>query len=212
MGLCGHGLANSCQFLPVQDAFHLHCIPRSTLPRLEAMVLELGCNSPEAQALIAQGRGVRGHGAHVRDGSGLGRGRSGPSRLRGQVLWLAQLEPPGLPSGEGRLGAGGDQLGFPLGNGRHHVDGQVVRFGHVDRDEADAGLHEGGDDSDVAGEAVKLGDEQDPADAARVVEGGFELGPPSLPGSGFDFGELEHHVEPLAAGVGEDGGLLSLKS
>jgi len=103
-------------------------------------------------------------------------------------------------------------LGFAFGDGGHDVDGEVVGFGHVDGDEADARFHEAGDDSDVAGEAVELGDEEDAADAAGVVEGGFELGAAAFAGAGFDLGEFEDNFEVFAPGVGEDGGLLSLQA
>ncbi|GGI93403.1 hypothetical protein GCM10010914_30020 [Deinococcus wulumuqiensis] len=103
-------------------------------------------------------------------------------------------------------------MGFALGDGGHDVDGEVVGFGHVDGDEADAGFHEAGDDGDVAGEAVELGDEEDPTNSAGVAKGGFELGAPALPRAGFDLGEFEDDLKVLTASVSQNGSLLSFET
>ncbi|GGL95115.1 hypothetical protein GCM10010840_36500 [Deinococcus aerolatus] len=88
------------------------------------------------------------------------------------------------------------------------MDREVVGLRHIDSDETDAGLHQGGNDGDVAGQPVQLGDQEDATDAAGLFEGGFTLRAPAFAGSGFNFSELKRERQVFAAGVGEDGGLL----
>ncbi len=179
---------------------------------LEAVLLQLDSDGPQGQPLAPERTSVGSHGAHVVNRALL-RCLCAPAlRLRSEVLRLAQLEPPGLAGCQRRFRPRGDQLRFPLGDGGHHMDGEVVSLRHIDGHKADAGFHEAGDDGHVAGQAVELGNEEDTPETAGLVEGRFELGSPALPGSGFDFGDLGDQLQTLAPGVGQDGGLLGFEA
>jgi hypothetical protein len=47
-----------------------------------------------------------------------------------------------------------------LSHGGQDVNGQAIRLGKVDSDEIDTGLHQRGDEVDVAGEAIELGNDE----------------------------------------------------
>ena len=133
-------------------------------------------------------------------------------RLRCQVLWLPERQPSRFPGSEYPLGPAGDQLRFSLSDGRHDMNGQVVGLGHVDSHEFHAGLHQGSDHCDIAGEPVELGDQQDTSETLGLFESRFELRAPPLLGICFYFGELGAEDQVLAAGVDEDGRLLGFEA
>ena len=78
---------------------------------------------------------------------------------------------------ERRLGAGGNLLALVLGNGGEQVDGELVGLGHVGCNEVHAAFHQAGNEMDVAGEPVELGDDELGFLAATCVERRGELGP-----------------------------------
>src|SRR4030095_7655816 len=78
---------------------------------------------------------------------------------------------------ERRLRAFRNGLGLVLGNRRKNVDREFVDVRHVTGHEGHLPLHQRGDERDIPGEPVKLGDEQsgamEPAQRQRLLE----LGP-----------------------------------
>jgi hypothetical protein len=52
-----------------------------------------------------------------------------------------------------------------LSDGRKDVDCEPVRLGEVDGDKLDVGIHERGDEIDVAGEPVQFGDDEGDVEA-----------------------------------------------
>lgn len=179
----------------------MHGAPGATLSGAEPMRVQLGGDRAQAEPLSTEGTRIRRHWSHIGHGPRPRSRSPRQARFRGEVLRFAEREPPGLAGRQRRFGPGGDQLGFALGDGSHDVDGEVVGFGHVDGDEADAGFHEAGDDGDVAGEAVELGDKEDPTNPAGVIEGGLQLWPPPFVGTGFDLGKFEDEFEVLTASM-----------
>ncbi len=79
-----------------------------------------------------------------------------------------------------------------LSHGGQYVNGELGRGRHVAGDEVGAVLHQGGDESYVAGKAVEAGDKQHGAALAALGEGGEELGPVGVPAPALDLGELGH--------------------
>ena len=79
-----------------------------------------------------------------------------------------------------------------LGHGRQDVDGQPVGLGHIASDKVRAALHQVGDESNVAGQPVKAGNQQGSATLPTLFEGGEELRPVRMPASALDLGELGH--------------------
>ena len=106
--------------------------------------------------------------------------RTGQAVRVGQVLGLAEFESSRFSGTQRGFSSGRDQLRFPLGHGGHDVNGQVVGLRHIDGDESHPRFHERRHDSDVAGEAVELGDQEDATDAPSLFQRRFKLGHVSL--------------------------------
>ena len=87
----------------------------------------------------------------------------------------------GLGCSERRLGSLADHLALVLGHGRQDVQGQPVGGRHVDCDKLDAALHQAGDERDVAGQPVELGDHQDGALPAAQLQRSAQLRPVGAP-------------------------------
>jgi hypothetical protein len=64
-----------------------------------------------------------------------------------------------------------------LGHRRHDVDGEPVGLREVDRHELGSALHQRGDEVDVAGEPIELGDHQHRLVQAAQAQRLGELGP-----------------------------------
>ena len=105
------------------------------------------------------------------------------------------------------LGAGRDHFPLVLGDGGEDVQGQLVGGGHVDRGELDTGLHQVGDEGDIARQAVELGDHQHGPPPAQLEGGGELRAVVAL--AALDFRELGNQL----AGADEagDGGALGLE-
>lgn len=107
----------------------------------------------------------------------------------------AEFDAAGFGGGEGGFGALRDHLAFVFCEGGHDVQDQARGVGHIDGDKICGAFHEIGDEGDVAGQAVELGDEQGGFVLAAGVEGKRELGTVVF-GAALDLDEL-----------GEDGAL-----
>ena len=81
---------------------------------------------------------------------------------------VAKLYATRLRSGEGFLGALGDHLALSLGDDGHDVDRQLVRFRHVGSYEVDASLLQTGEEVNVTGQSIELGDDQRRRGAPRM--------------------------------------------
>ena len=86
----------------------------------------------------------------------------------------------------------GNHFAFMLGNGRQNVDGQFV--------ERHAALHDRGDERDIAGQAVKLRDDQRGALPPAGFQGLFQLRP-IRPLAGLDFGVFRDQLPAAAVKV-----------
>lgn len=102
---------------------------------------------------------------------------------------MAQAHAPRLRRRERRDSAGADLVAFMLRERGQHVNHELVGVWVIDRDELRAAFHQPGDEGDVAGQPVKLGDHQHRPLAAAQIERGRQLRPIILPAA-LDFGEL----------------------
>lgn len=103
-------------------------------------------------------------------------------------------------------------MSLSLGNSSHDVQRQRVSFRHVRCHELDPRFHKGGNEGDVAGQSVKLGDQQHATDAPRLFKGRFQLGATALAGAGLDLGDLGDDIQPADPSEGKDGGLLRFQA
>jgi hypothetical protein len=76
-----------------------------------------------------------------------------------------------------RFGALGNHLAFMLGHCREDVNCEPVRAQHIHGDRFNIAVHQAGNEMDVAGEPVKLGDDQRGAALPSLCEGRKELRP-----------------------------------
>src|ERR1035438_3638808 len=81
-----------------------------------------------------------------------------------------------------------------LCDGGQNVDGQPVGLGHIASDEVRAALHQVGNESDIAGQPVKAGNQQSSAALPTLFKCGQELRPVRVPASALDLGELGHEL------------------
>ena len=72
----------------------------------------------------------------------------------------AELLAPRLGCGEGGLGTLADGLALMLGDSGQNVDGELVGMRVIDRDKLDAAIHQRGDEGEVAGQPVELGNDE----------------------------------------------------
>ena len=125
----------------------------------------------------------------------LRRGRDGVFNLAclGDGVSPARIAQPGAALAgrlERSLGPLRDGLALMLGKGRQDVDGEPVGLGHVGGDELDAGLHQPGDEVNIAGQPIQLGDDQRCLLPAAQLDGLEQLGPVGVALAGFDLGKL----------------------
>ena len=78
----------------------------------------------------------------------------------GDEARTAELDAAALGSREGSLGALADRFTFVLRDGGQDVDGELVGVRVIDGDELDAAVHQRGDEGEVAGQPVELGDDE----------------------------------------------------
>ena len=138
-----------------------------------------------------------GNGGH--NGRGDGNGISGSPRpldalLPARIAELCAARLRGLKRSFGPLA---DGLALMLGDGRQDVNGELVRLGHIDGDEIDAGLHKPGDEMHVAGEPVELGDHQRGTTGPAQDKSGGELRPVGVILAALDFLELAEQGSAL---------------
>jgi hypothetical protein len=86
-----------------------------------------------------------------------------------------------------------------LGAGGEDVDGEAIRGRRVHRDEIHAALHQVRNEGDIAGEAVKAGNQQHGAALAALGQRRVKLRAVAVPAPAFNLGE--HGGEPAAADV-----------
>ena len=72
----------------------------------------------------------------------------------------AKLDAAALGGGQGGLGALADRCPLVLGDGGEDVDGEPVGVRVVGGDELDVAVHQGGDEGEIAGQAVEFGNDQ----------------------------------------------------
>src|ERR1700735_1230536 len=89
--------------------------------------------------------------------------------------WVAEFNASRLCSCECGFCALRNHLALMLGNCGQYVDGQPVGGWHIDRDELHVAVHQTGDEVDVTGKAVKLGDDKRCSMLAAVIERGHQL-------------------------------------
>ena len=168
----------------------------------DTAVVEVGGDGPQAHSLRLQALDQR------RDGrAGLrhalkARGRGGGD-IRG---WIAKLHPARLGLGQGGAGALGNHLALVLRHSGEDVQGQPVGARHVHGDEFNTAFHEIGDEGDVAGQPVELGDDQRGALPLTGGNGRVEFGPVGFPPT-LDLGELGEDVTAPGRKVGNDAAL-----
>ena len=76
------------------------------------------------------------------------------------AIGVAQLHTPGLGRRQRRLRPLTDHLPLMFGNRRQQVQGQPVGMGQVAGNKVHTTVHEVGDEGDVAGQPVQLGNDQ----------------------------------------------------
>ncbi len=91
------------------------------------------------------------------------------------------------------------------------MDGEPVHGRHVGRDELDAAFHQPGDEVDVAGQTVELGDDQHGAPRPAVGQRRCELGAVPL-AAAFHLDVLADDAAARRGGMADDGRALRLKA
>lgn len=110
-------------------------------------------------------------------------------------LGMAQAHTPRFCRRQGGDGAGADLVALMLRKRGQHVKHQLVCMGIIDRHELHAAFHQPGDESDVAGQPVKLRDDQHRPLTAAQIERGRQLRPIILPAA-LDLCELCQQITP----------------
>jgi hypothetical protein len=82
----------------------------------------------------------------------------------------------GLGCCQSSFSPGGDHLPLMLSHGGEDVDGKPVRLREIHRDEIDPALHQVGDEGDISGEAIQLGDYEGGPMEVTEPEGFLEPG------------------------------------
>ena len=125
---------------------------------------------------------------HAHGAALLGRGRT-------------QLDATRLGGLQGLPGTLADLLALPLGHDGPELQHRLVGLRHVATAELDAGFHQAGDEMDVAGQAVELGDHEDGLVVLTGSEGLGELGAACLV-TGLDLDELGQKLSAVSFTVG----------
>lgn len=83
-----------------------------------------------------------------------------PLSLQGRTLVIVKARVPCGLRGKSSLGAARDGLAFSLSDGRHDMDDQLIRLGHVSSAEAHPGFLKAREEVKVTGQAVQFGNDQ----------------------------------------------------
>ena len=126
-----------------------------------------------------------------------------PSSWWHRLAGLPSLTPRALAASRAAFVRGGDHRRLVFRDGGQDVDGQAVGLGEVDGHEVDAALHQLGDEGDVAGQPVELGDHQGGAVQAAQAERPVQLGP-VVALAALDLGHLGGQRPAPAVEVGLD--------
>lgn len=92
------------------------------------------------------------------------------------------------------------------------MNGEVVRFGHIDGNEPDSGLHKRRHDGNVAGQPIELSNEEHPPNPPGLFQRSFELGSVPFPGPSFNLSELKGKRQILAPCITQYSSLLSFQT
>ena len=144
-------------------------MPELAFARRHAVFVQIGRN--RRQRLCTRRAG----GTDVRlDGGGIGDGFAVMPGGDARAV-QPQLDATGLCGGEGCFGPLRDHLAFVFGERGHHMQHEPAGMGHIDGDKVRRALHQVGDEGDVAGETVELGDQQGRLVPAARLQGEREL-------------------------------------
>src|SRR5260221_8180851 len=89
-------------------------------------------------------------------------------RLKVPPAGLSQLPSVRFRPGKRGLRALAYLLSFVLGKSGHNVQGEVIRFREVTRNETDPGFHKPGNEVNISGKPVQLCDREDRSEERRV--------------------------------------------
>ena len=146
---------------------------------------------------------------HHRQGKGIG--LSSTPSVDGFEIRIPKFDAFGLGCRKPFFRAFADAVPLELGKHGQHLDHHLVRVWIVTTDEIHPALDQAGDEVDVAGKAVELGDQERYAAPATLLDGGLKLGPVVLL-SGFDLGILVGQVAAVCFEVALDGCALRVEA
>ncbi len=99
-----------------------------------------------------------------------------------------------------------------LGHGSQDMDGKPVGIGHIGGNEVHTAFHQAGNEMDVTGKPVQLGNDERRLEAPAVGQGSFQLGPVFMPLAAFNFVLLADELPTVAVGESLDGAALRFLS